>query len=72
MQLQRRWKSDNEKDERNQNAPFNLQLFESITKRVQREKAQQIEMAALQQRTARGQFFATITGVRPTEVRYSQ
>jgi len=43
--------------------PFNFQLFESINTRVQKEKAQQIEMAALQQRTARGRFLATLTGM---------
>lgn len=64
-QLQRRWKGDSGKEgqETSGQTPFNFQLFESINTRVQKEKAQQIEMAALQQRTARGRFFATVTGM---------
>jgi len=42
--------------------PFYLQLNESIYERVQKEKAEQIQIQSLQQRTARGQFFATVFG----------
>jgi len=42
--------------------PFYLQLQESIYERVQKEKAEQIRIQSLQQRTARGQFFATVAG----------
>jgi D-lactate dehydrogenase (cytochrome) len=43
--------------------PFYLQLQESIHERVQKEKAEQLEIQSLQQRTARGKFWATITGM---------
>jgi D-lactate dehydrogenase (cytochrome) len=39
--------------------PFYLQLNESIYERVQREKAEQLQIVALQQRTAVGRFFMT-------------
>jgi D-lactate dehydrogenase (cytochrome) len=57
---QKRWASDDKKgsDEK----PFYHQLQESIYERVQREKAEQIRIQSLQQRTARGQFWATVTG----------
>jgi hypothetical protein len=47
--------------------PFYLQLNETIFERVQREKAEQIKIQSLQQRTARGQFFATVFGIAPTD-----
>jgi hypothetical protein len=58
--MQKRWASDDKKgpDEK----PFYHQLQESIYERVQREKAEQIRIQSLQQRTARGQFWATVTG----------
>ena len=43
--------------------PFYLQLQESIHERVQKEKAEQIQIQSLQQRTARGKFWATVTGM---------
>jgi D-lactate dehydrogenase (cytochrome) len=43
--------------------PFYLQLNESIYERVQKEKAEQTKIQSLQQRTARGQFFATVFGM---------
>jgi D-lactate dehydrogenase (cytochrome) len=46
--------------------PFYLQLNESIYERVQKEKAEQIKIQSLQQRTARGQFFATVFGTNPS------
>jgi len=58
---QRRWASKKEKagpDEK----PFYFQLQESIFDRVQREKAEQLKIVAMQQRTARGEFWATVTG----------
>ncbi|KAF2033010.1 FAD-binding domain-containing protein [Setomelanomma holmii] len=57
---QKRWASNEKKDEDGEK-PFYLQLQESIYDRVQREKAEQIRIQSLQQRTARGQFFATLT-----------
>ncbi|CBX97701.1 hypothetical protein IAQ61_001093 [Plenodomus lingam] len=60
---QRRWASKG-KDDRDRDSdgerPFYLQLNESIYERVQKEKAEQLQIQSLQQRTARGQFFATI------------
>jgi D-lactate dehydrogenase (cytochrome) len=59
---QKRWASNDKKggdDER----PFYLQLQDSIYERVQKEKAEQLRIQSLQQRTARGQFFATVTGI---------
>jgi D-lactate dehydrogenase (cytochrome) len=58
---QQRWASDDKKggdDEK----PFYFQLQESIYERVQKEKAEQIRIQSLQQRTARGQFWATVVG----------
>ncbi|KAH7079907.1 D-lactate dehydrogenase mitochondrial precursor [Paraphoma chrysanthemicola] len=57
---QKRWAS-NEKKGGDDEKPFYLQLQESIYERVQKEKAEQIRIQSLQQRTARGQFFATLT-----------
>ncbi|KAI8933832.1 hypothetical protein NX059_009534 [Plenodomus lindquistii] len=57
---QRRWASKNGKDDVG-DRPFYLQLNESIYERVQKEKAEQIQIQSLQQRTARGQFLATVT-----------
>lgn len=59
---QKRWASNDKKPEAEGDAPFYIQLQESIYERVQKEKAEQIRIQSLQQRTARGQFFATITG----------
>jgi hypothetical protein len=63
-QLQRRWNSgrpgNDEGNAGRDQLPFNHQIFGSITKRVQKEKAQMQEVAALQHRTARGRFFAAI------------
>lgn len=67
---QKRWASDDKKgglDEK----PFYHQLQESIYERVQREKAEQIRIVSLQQRTARGQFWATVTGIILPGVAYS-
>jgi hypothetical protein len=67
---QKRWASNDRKggdDER----PFYLQLQDSIYERVQKEKAEQLRIQSLQQRTARGQFFATVTGIQ-VKVRQSR
>lgn len=58
---QQRWVSEDKKAG-NGEKPFYHQLQESIYDRVQKEKAEQIRIQSLQQRTARGQFFATVTG----------
>lgn len=58
-QSQRRWASGKD-DNDGKRAPFYPQLFESISARVEREKGEQIELAARQVRTARGQIFATV------------
>lgn len=57
--MQRRWASE---DKKNEQTPFHFQLFESITQRVQKEKEEQLRQAQMQNRTARGRFFATMTG----------
>ena len=63
----RRWVSDDKKGAGGQgDKPFYLQLNESIYERVQKEKAEQLKIQSLQQRTARGQFLATIFGIAPT------
>ena len=62
---QRRWASNNNNDNKptaDGERPFYLQLNESIYERVQKEKAEQIQIQSLQQRTARGRFFATVFG----------
>lgn len=59
---QKRWASDENKVGKDGEKPFYLQLNESIFERVQKEKAEQIRIQSLQQRTARGQFFATVFG----------
>ncbi|KAF1349444.1 hypothetical protein EJ07DRAFT_140005 [Lizonia empirigonia] len=59
---QKRWASGREqKPVPDGERPFYLQLQETIQERVQKEKAEQIQIQSLQQRTARGQFWATIT-----------
>ena len=59
---QKRWESSKRtRDER----PFYLQLQESILERVEKEKAEQLAIQQMQQRTARGQFWATVTGECP-------
>lgn len=58
---QRRWASEENRGE-DKGRPFYLQLNESIYERVQKEKEEQIKIQSLQQRTARGQFFATVFG----------
>ena len=60
--MQKRWASDDKKGGEGEK-PFYLQLHESIYDRVQKEKAELIRIQSLQQRTARGQFFATIVGM---------
>lgn len=61
---QKRWASNkDQKPVPDGERPFYLQLQESIQERVQKEKAEQIQIQSLQQRTARGQFWATITGM---------
>lgn len=59
---QRRWASGKKPMGTEDEKPFYLQLNESIYERVQKEKAEQIQIQSLQQRTARGQFFATVFG----------
>jgi hypothetical protein len=60
---QKRWASNqDQKPVAPGERPFYLQLQETIHERVQKEKAEQIQIQSLQQRTARGQFWATITG----------
>jgi D-lactate dehydrogenase (cytochrome) len=56
-----RWASNNKKSG-DEEKPFYFQLQESIFERVQKEKAEQYRIQSLQQRTARGQFWATVTG----------
>ena len=63
--MQRRWASNDKKMGKDEEKPFYLQLNESIYERVQKEKAEQIQIQSLQQRTARGQFFATVFGIDP-------
>jgi hypothetical protein len=58
---QKRWAS-NDKKSGDEERPFYFQLQESIYERVQKEKAEQYRIQSLQQRTARGQFWATVTG----------
>ncbi|PVI08376.1 FAD-binding domain-containing protein [Periconia macrospinosa] len=57
-QTQKRWKSDDENDKP---TPFNFQLYESVAKRIEREKAEQLREQNYTARTARGRFFATVT-----------
>jgi hypothetical protein len=64
--IQRRWASDKKELGKDEDKPFYLQLNESIFERVQKEKAEQIKIQSLQQRTARGQFFATVFGMDST------
>jgi D-lactate dehydrogenase (cytochrome) len=59
---QKRWASNKGADSER---PFYLQLQESIQERVQKEKAEQLAIQQMQQRTARGQFWATVTGECP-------
>jgi D-lactate dehydrogenase (cytochrome) len=59
---QKRWASNkDQKSFTDAERPFYVQLQESIQERVAKEKAEQIQIQSLQQRTARGQFWATIT-----------
>ncbi|KAJ4987612.1 glycolate oxidase [Stagonosporopsis vannaccii] len=58
---QKRWASNRPRPDSEQ--PFYLQLQESIQERVQKEKAEQIQIQSLQQRTARGKFWATVTAI---------
>jgi D-lactate dehydrogenase (cytochrome) len=64
---QKRWAS-NDKKSGDEERPFYFQLQESIFERVQKEKAEQYRIQSLQQRTARGQFWATVTGAHIREV----
>jgi D-lactate dehydrogenase (cytochrome) len=59
---QKRWASEKKEMGKEEDKPFYLQLNESIYERVQKEKAEQTKIQSLQQRTARGQFFATVFG----------
>jgi hypothetical protein len=65
---QRRWASEKKEMGKDEDKPFYLQLNESIYERVQKEKAEQIKIQSLQQRTARGQFFATVFGTGPVHL----
>ena len=56
--IQRRWKSGD--DKKKGDTPFNYQLMETISKRVEREKAEQMELQYHQFGTARGRFFTTV------------
>lgn len=56
---QQRWASEKKGGEGEK--PFYHQLQESIYDRVQKEKAEQYKIQMLQQRTARGRFWATVT-----------
>jgi D-lactate dehydrogenase (cytochrome) len=61
---QKRWASNkDQKPVPDGERPFYLQLQESIHERVQKEKAEQLQIQSLQQRTARGTFWATVTGM---------
>jgi len=57
---QRRYASNG--DEKKQKTPFNVQVFESVTKRVEKEKARLEEHTVTHQRTAQGRFFGTLFG----------
>jgi D-lactate dehydrogenase (cytochrome) len=64
---QKRWASNkDQKPVPDGERPFYLQLQESIQERVQKEKAEQLQIQSLQQRTARGRFWATLTGMHAT------
>lgn len=64
---QKRWASSrDQKPVPDGERPFYLQLQESIQERVQKEKAEQLQIQSLQQRTARGKFWATVTGMHTT------
>lgn len=58
---QQRWASEEKKSGKEEEKPFYFQLQESIYERVQKEKAEQYRIQSLQQRTARGQFWATMS-----------
>lgn len=58
---QQRWASEEKKPGQDEEKPFYFQLQESIYERVQKEKAEQYKIQSLQQRTARGQFWATMS-----------
>lgn len=61
---QKRWASKKDLDPvPDGERPFYLQMQESIHERVQKEKAEMIAIQSLQQRTARGQFWASVTGM---------
>jgi D-lactate dehydrogenase (cytochrome) len=60
--VQRRWASDDKKADGDGEKPFYFQLQETIYERVQKEKAEQMRVVSMQQRTARGEYFATIFG----------
>ncbi|KAH7391077.1 D-lactate dehydrogenase mitochondrial precursor [Phaeosphaeria sp. MPI-PUGE-AT-0046c] len=57
---QQRWASEEPKGKGGEK-PFYFQMQESIYERVQKEKAEQYRIQSLQQRTARGQFWATMS-----------
>ncbi|KAF2006747.1 hypothetical protein P154DRAFT_517772 [Amniculicola lignicola CBS 123094] len=58
---QRRYKTDDNGNQvRRKGTSFNLQLFQSIDRRVQRERREQIEQNDFQQRTAYGTFFQAL------------
>ncbi|KAF2735745.1 D-lactate dehydrogenase mitochondrial precursor [Polyplosphaeria fusca] len=52
--------SNDKKDGNTEPAPFYPQLFESMHARIEKEKAEQTKYSQMQQRTAAGQFFATL------------
>jgi D-lactate dehydrogenase (cytochrome) len=65
---QKRWASSDggeghEKRPKKGMSDFHAGLFESITARVEKEKVQQAQQAEMHQRTGRGRFFATVTGM---------
>lgn len=63
---QRRLRSDRGEEEGEKKAtPFNVQMFESITARVEKEKQELIRASQLQQQTAVSKFVRTMFGMPP-------
>jgi D-lactate dehydrogenase (cytochrome) len=69
VQTQRRWASELEKPgepqkkKKGEMTTFHAQMFETIQARVEKEKAVQEKASSMQQRTAFGQFWATVFGI---------
>lgn len=59
--MQRRWKSV--KKDKDLDIPFHLQIYESVHKRVQREREEEERRARFHQGTVRGRAFGTAFGM---------